>query len=284
MSAQDGSAKIVELSDARSRMRAGEIDIEAFATAAGYLKSVREASGYSLEEISARTHIKASYLRAIEDNDAAGMPSRPFALGFVKAFAETLELDADAVVAKFKRDAGFEIAAETEASRETPPPNPAPADVERTDMSLLAVLAVFVFILWCAWQITRPRDIEAPFRLDGAPIVAAAPAQTSAAPSEGAAPPELPVVVEATVLERIEPVYPRACEAAAAETESVTVAYTVTAEGGVAGERVVTASNPCFNRTSLNAIRRWRFTPRTIDGRAAPAYEQQSVFTFQRPL
>ncbi|MEL7487001.1 MAG: helix-turn-helix domain-containing protein, partial [Pseudomonadota bacterium] len=196
MSAQDGSAEIYEFSDARSRVRSGEMDIGAFATAGGYLKSAREALGLSLEEISARTHIKAEYLAAIEENDAAAMPSKPFALGFVKSFAEALELDADAVVGKFKVDAGFEAVADVERAQDIKPPTTARAEHERKDMSLIAVVAVFVFILWCAWQITRPRDITAPYRLDGAEVAApAAPSESPATPAPGASAAPLPEVI-----------------------------------------------------------------------------------------
>lgn len=51
-------------------------------------------------------HIKAAYLNAIELMRLDDLPSRPFALGFVKTYAEALGVDASAAVAKFKETTG----------------------------------------------------------------------------------------------------------------------------------------------------------------------------------
>ena len=89
--------------------------------------------------------------------------------------------------------------------------------------------------------------------------------------------------MEAAILERAEPVYPPVCEASAAVAESVDVAFTITPDGAVVSERIVQSTNDCFNRAALNAVKRWRFSPRTIDGEPRPAFEQQASFRFDRP-
>ncbi|HNS86093.1 MAG TPA: energy transducer TonB, partial [Parvularculaceae bacterium] len=88
---------------------------------------------------------------------------------------------------------------------------------------------------------------------------------------------------EAAIIERIEPVYPPGCEAGAAAIETIDIAFTVTPDGAVVSERVVASSNSCFDRAALNAVKRWRFSPRTIDGAPRPAFEQQANFRFDRP-
>ncbi len=288
-SANDGSAKIYELSDARMRMREGgfsDADLENFETAGAFLKTIREQAGVSLQEIAERTHIRENYLVALEDNNQSAMPSRPFAIGFVKAYAETMGLEPDAIVKRFKRDQGFETALE---EQEDQPAQAAIAldqavgpPVERRDMSLPGVIGVIAFILWCAWQITRPGDVSTPFRLDGLPTNEVA-ERVSEEPAPGLPPAEEPVFVEARLIERIEPVYPRSCEAGAAAVETVEIGYTVTAEGGVAGERIISSTNTCFDRASRNAVRRWRFDPRTVDGAPRPAYEQKTSLRFVKP-
>ena len=290
MSAKDGSAEIYELNDARMRLRDGDLGPGGYESAGAYLAAVRETQGHSLEEISDRTHIKTEYLEAIEQNNPDTMPSRPFAIGFVKVYAETLGLDAAPIVSRFKEDAGFSAAASAEDIAEAAAEAPATPATERSDMSLLAVLAVLAFILWCAFQITQPRNTTTPYRLDGLPsslaTTATEPPSAEAPPAEpspGVAAPELPVVVEAKLIEQVSPVYPVRCEAGAAPQETVEVAFTVTVQGGVASERVVNSSNGCFDRPALNAVRRWRFEPRTVDGVARPAFEQRVTFPFKRP-
>jgi len=290
VSTKDGSAEIFELNDARMRLRDGDLEPGGYLSAGAYLAAVRETQGHSLQEISERTHIKTEYLEAIEQNNQDTMPSRPFAIGFVKVYAETLGLDAAPIVSRFKEDAGFSAAANVEDIAEVAADMPKAPMTERSDMSLFAVLAVLVFILWCAFQITQPRNTTTPYRLDGLPA-ALAPVVTEASPqnvsieepSSGVAAPELPVIVEAKLIEQLSPVYPVRCEAGAAPQETVDVAFTVTAQGGVASERVVNSSNGCFDRTSLNAVRRWRYEPRTVDGVPGPAFEQRVVFPFNRP-
>ena len=291
MSAKDGSAEVYELNEARMRLRDSELEPGGYESAGAFLAAVRETQGHSLQEVSDRTHIKVEYLEAIEQNNPDTMPSRPFAIGFVRVYAETLGLEAASIVSRFKEEAGFAAAASAEdiaeAAAEAPAAAPAP---ERSDMSLLAVLAVLAFILWCAFQITQPRNVTAPYRLDGLPATlssaAVQPAQTETQPVEpspGVPVPDLAIVVEAKLIEQVAPVYPVRCEAGAAPQETVEVGFTVTAQGGVASERVVNSSNGCFDRAALNAVRRWRYEPRTVDGVARPAFEQRVTFPFKRP-
>ena len=92
-----------------------------------------------------------------------------------------------------------------------------------------------------------------------------------------------PAVIEAQIIERVDPVYPPECEASAAAAETVDLLFTITPEGAVVSERVAAATNPCFERAALNALKRWRFSPRRIDGAPRPAYEQQVSLRFDRP-
>lgn len=219
------------------------------------------------------------------------MPSRPFAIGFVKVYAEALGLEAAPIVSRFKEDAGFSASLQAEETLPEPQASPAAGVAERSDMSLAAVVGVLIFILWCAFQITQPRAVKTPYRLDGLPTAIAADPAVSVLdgaavelPATGIDSAEIPVMIEAKLINNVVPVYPVRCEAGAAPQETVEVGFTVTAEGGIASERVINSSNSCFDRPSLNAVRRWRFEPRTVDGVARPAFEQRVTFPFKRPL
>lgn len=68
------------------------------------LRAVRELRGYSLDELAEATRIRRSYLAALEDMRLDQLPSRPFTIGYVRAVAQVLGLDQDAVVRRFKAD------------------------------------------------------------------------------------------------------------------------------------------------------------------------------------
>ncbi|MBS0412321.1 MAG: helix-turn-helix domain-containing protein [Proteobacteria bacterium] len=79
------------------------------------LRMIREARGLSIDAVAEMTRIRPSYIAAIEASDMASLPSRPFAIGYVRAYAQALDLDADSVVARFKAEAP-----EHDASLRTP--------------------------------------------------------------------------------------------------------------------------------------------------------------------
>ncbi len=243
--------------------------------AGALLRAAREEQGLSLNEAAAKTHIKERHLEAIEALAADALPARPYAIGFVRAYAEFLDLDADAIVGLFKTGAGFETASPVEAEKFEVAENAEPAD--KPELSLLAVVCILAFILWCAWQITLPREVR---QLGSAPPEAA-PVET-AVPTPVAPPAE--AVVDAVLIERVEPIYPMGCLNSAAAVETVILSLSVTPQGRVAGERIVEASNSCFGEAALIAVRRWKFEPMTVAGRPRSAHDQRFELTFERPL
>ncbi len=70
-----------------------------------YLRAVREHRGQVLDQLAETTRISKTYLQAIEDGDFSALPSRPFAIGYVRAYALALGVDGDAAAARFKAEA-----------------------------------------------------------------------------------------------------------------------------------------------------------------------------------
>jgi cytoskeletal protein RodZ len=69
------------------------------------LRSLREAKGLSLTDIADKTCVRRAYLQALEDMNIDQLPSRPFAVGYVKAYAEALGASGDLAVRQFRKDA-----------------------------------------------------------------------------------------------------------------------------------------------------------------------------------
>src|SRR6185312_10283981 len=68
------------------------------------LRTVRQSLGLSLLEISESTRVRERHLTAIEAGQIDQLPSRPFTIGYVRAYAKALGLDADATAARFRTE------------------------------------------------------------------------------------------------------------------------------------------------------------------------------------
>ena len=69
------------------------------------LRALREAKNLSLEAIAQTTCVRRAYLQALEELNIDALPSRPFAVGYVKAYAEALGASGDLAVRQFRLDA-----------------------------------------------------------------------------------------------------------------------------------------------------------------------------------
>ncbi|ATC23816.1 helix-turn-helix domain-containing protein [Caulobacter vibrioides] len=88
------------------------------------LKAAREFRGLTTQDVADGTRIRQSYIEALEDMRLDDLPSRPFTIGYVRAYAGLLGLDAEAAVARFKNDApdeGAELRAPVGVRRERDP-------------------------------------------------------------------------------------------------------------------------------------------------------------------
>lgn len=192
------------------------------ATVGERLAAVRKARGYSLETVHAGTKVKVIHLEAIEAGDLDALPAVPFAAGFVKAYAQFLELDPDASAAAFRAEAAppppeteTQSAPQARALPSSPvnapikPPVNAPFVAQIAGMApqreklnplsvmanlapetLVAILGVGATVMlagWIAVKAFAPAADDAQSLAAPAPTVAAAPVQTTqAAPVKAA--------------------------------------------------------------------------------------------------
>jgi len=68
------------------------------------LKAAREASMRTLGQLADLTRVRAEYLKALEENAWSSLPSRPFTLGYVRAYARALGLDEEVAADRFKSE------------------------------------------------------------------------------------------------------------------------------------------------------------------------------------
>ena len=76
----------------------------AHATLGVALKAIREAQKLTLQQVTDETRVRRAYLEAIETSQLDLLPSRPFTIGYVRAYANALGVDPDAAVERFKID------------------------------------------------------------------------------------------------------------------------------------------------------------------------------------
>src|SRR5689334_3126533 len=66
------------------------------------LRGCRQAQGYDLADVAAALRIRHAYLQAIEDGRFKDLPGATYAAGFLRTYAEFLDIDPQEVVRRFK--------------------------------------------------------------------------------------------------------------------------------------------------------------------------------------
>ena len=154
------------------------------------LKAAREFRGLTLQDVADQTRIRRTYLAALEEMRLEELPSRPFTIGYVRAYANALDLDGEAAVERFKRDEP----AQDEPLR-------APVGVRRDgDPRLMTILVAGVLVIGAIvlWNVAQRAMSEQTPPPSSVPVpVAPSPLATAQAPVSLGAP--LPAPVESTV-------------------------------------------------------------------------------------
>ncbi|WP_366554442.1 RodZ domain-containing protein [Aquibaculum sediminis] len=114
------------------------------------LRRSRYELGYELETVAAELRIRRPYLEAIEEGHYEELPGTPYAIGFVRSYAEYLGLDSDATVALFKSEINEAARAKQDLSF------PAPKPEGRLPGFALVLISLLVVALayggWHVWS------------------------------------------------------------------------------------------------------------------------------------
>jgi transcriptional regulator with XRE-family HTH domain len=135
------------------------------------LRAARESLGLGIEDIAQATRIRSGYIASLEAFDIDALPARPFAIGYLRAYARALGVEPDTVVTRFL----MEAPAVDETLR-------APAGLRKVPRRLGVISggAILIGVSLLAWNIARHAKAESPRR-----AVVASP--TTAARVEGPA-------------------------------------------------------------------------------------------------
>lgn len=111
------------------------------------LRAMREHRGLTLESLAESTRVRASYLSAIEELRLEKLPSRPFVIGYIRAYAQALGVNADEAVQRFKAE---------EPVLDEPLPEPVGMGDDR-DPRLAAIIAagVLIIVAIVAWNVVQ---------------------------------------------------------------------------------------------------------------------------------
>jgi len=150
------------------------------------LRAIRESRGLSVADIAALTRIRPAYVEAIEALRLKELPSRPFTIGYIRAYAQALGFPGDAAIARFKADDPDR----NDALR--PPVGVRRMADPRLRLMVLAGLVILSAIV--AWNLVRRGALHDESRRPTTLVAVAPPAAAPAGPMTLGAP--LPAPVE----------------------------------------------------------------------------------------
>ncbi len=114
------------------------------------LRQARSAKNKSIEQAAARLRIKATFLTAIEAGDSEALPGLTYALGFVRSYAEFLDLDPNEIVQDYKREIE-DIAQPTDLSF----PVPTPTGSQFPGIQVAVISTALLLAGLAGWYVTQ---------------------------------------------------------------------------------------------------------------------------------
>ncbi len=169
------------------------------------LRAARMKAGLELSDIATKTRVPLRHLQAIEAGDYASLPSKTYAVGFVKAYGRTVGEDEVSLANSLRVELG-----EVRATSEYDAPGFDDADPARMPSRLLAWTAAILAVLFLAgWFLWRSQMMADPAP-DPVASQAEAPAPQQAVP---ASTPPAPLTAGQVVLTAKQPVWLRIYDA-----------------------------------------------------------------------
>ena len=118
------------------------------------LTEARVARGMDYADVAAQLRIRRTYIEAIEEGRLGDLPGSTYAIGFVRTYAEMMDLDVPKVVAKFKQEA-----AEFEDRTQLVFPEPMPGSRGPT-VSVIVIAILMLAGAYAGWLYVSNKDRE----------------------------------------------------------------------------------------------------------------------------
>jgi cytoskeleton protein RodZ len=116
------------------------------------LRRRREEVGQDLATISATTHIKQHYLKAIEEGRRKDLPGTAYMIGYVRTYANYLGFDGNRLITDFHADlAGPRKWVDKRAEAAEPPAAAGLPEFQMSPITLAVVVLAFVVGIYGAW-------------------------------------------------------------------------------------------------------------------------------------
>jgi cytoskeleton protein RodZ len=126
------------------------------------LRRAREAHGFSLDDISARTRVPTRHLKAIEEDAFDQLPAAPYSVGFAKAFADAVGLNREEIGREFRAEKEGYGASDAGPSYVSEEPSPAGSGGLVRIVLILVIIAAIAFGLWRSGIFGGPAPVETP--------------------------------------------------------------------------------------------------------------------------
>ncbi len=141
------------------------------------LRERREELGYDLDAIGEALRIKPIYLAALEQGRAQDLPGPAYAIGFIRAYAQLLDLDADRILDSYKAEC---------ADVQTRPDLSLPVALDARSLPRGPILLVGVILAACGygtWYYLATGERSRPERVAAVPVELQRAVQSAAAPA-----------------------------------------------------------------------------------------------------
>lgn len=147
----DGAALDPAASPLRTSFTMADFDLAP--TLGDGLRAAREFRGLTAVQVAEMTRVRRVYLVSIEGMRFDELPSRPFAMGYVRAYAQALGLDETQVIERFRREVPDETGPLRAPSGLQPQSDPR--------VRLIASVALIVFSAVLIWNVAQ-RSLQEP--------------------------------------------------------------------------------------------------------------------------
>ncbi len=123
------------------------------------LQTARERKGVDLSRAERETKIRARHLMALESGEIAALPAPVYAKGFLRNYSTYLDLDADEMLARWRKEIDQPRSADTPSVKPPPQPITAPSRGLKLTSGLVVALVlatiVFAFVGYVGLQLVR---------------------------------------------------------------------------------------------------------------------------------